>query len=236
MDIVHDSGVVQGGIVMPMITEEGRLRRGRGTGEGKDYKPWLENREVNSMGTASEVIDYKTGRQVHLLSQGEVYWYYLLRWRDDVTDIREQFPLELEMTVEISRKLGFRHPYNEKTRMTTDMLITKTDGTYEAYSVKTDKSVLDNARNIEKLYIEKLYWDSLQIPFHIVYKSDVNWTLVKNIMDVTACYDDGCVYDAYSALRHKIAHKEIIVDMESRLLDYKAIIENMRNGGIRWLN
>ena len=59
---------------------------------------------------------------------------------------------------------------------------------------------------------------------------------VKNIMDVTACYDDGCVYDAYSALRHKIAHKEIIVDMESRLLDYKAIIENMRNGGIRWLN
>lgn len=75
MDIVHDSGVVQGGIVMPMITEEGRLRRGRGTGEGKDYKPWLENREVNSMGTASEVIDYKTGRQVHLLSQGEVYWY-----------------------------------------------------------------------------------------------------------------------------------------------------------------
>ena len=40
--------------------------------------------------------------------------------------------------------------------MTTDMLITKTDGTYEAYSVKTDKSVLDNARNIEKLYIEKL--------------------------------------------------------------------------------
>ena len=141
---------------MPMITEEGRLRRGRGTGEGKDYKPWLENREVNSMGTASEVIDYKTGRQVHLLSQGEVYWYYLLRWRDDVTDIREQFPLELEMTVEISRKLGFRHPYNEKTRMTTDMLITKTDGTYEAYSVKTDKSVLDNARNIEKLYIEKL--------------------------------------------------------------------------------
>ena len=221
---------------MPTITEEGRLRRGRGTGEGKDYKPWIGNREVNSMGTASEVIDYKTGRQVHLLSQGEVYWYYLLRWRDDVTDIREQFPLELEMTVEISRKLGFRHPYNEKTRMTTDMLITKTDGTYEAYSVKTDKSVLDNARNIEKLYIEKLYWDSLQIPFHIVYKSDVNWTLVKNIMDVTACYDDGCVYDAYSALRHKIAHKEIVVDMESRLLDYKAIIENMRNGGIRWLN
>ena len=55
-------------------------------------------------------------------------------------------------------------------------------------------------------------------------------------MDVTACYDDGCVYDAYSALRHKIAHKEIVVDMESRLLDYKAIIENMRNGGIRWLN
>lgn len=42
---------------MPTITEEGRLRRGRGTGEGKDYKPWIENREVNSMGTASEVID-----------------------------------------------------------------------------------------------------------------------------------------------------------------------------------
>ena len=221
---------------MATISKDRKLREGRGTGTGEGYIPWLLNREINSIGTASEVIDYKTGRQVHLLSQGEVYWYYLLRWRDDVEDIREQFPLELNITVPISRKLGFKHPYNDKTCMTTDMLITKTDGTNEAYSVKTDRSVLDNARTVEKIYIEKCYWESLNIPFHIVYKSDVNWTLVKNIMDVTACYDDSCVYDAYSALRYKIAHKEICVDMERELLDYNKIIEAIRNGDTKWIN
>lgn len=209
---------------MPRITEKGKLQQHRGEGTGKDYKPWIKISELNSQGTATEVIDYKHGRNIQLLSQGEMYYYYLLRWRDDVADIREQYPLNLELTLNICEKLNYKHPHSDNTRMTTDLLVTKTDGSLEAYSIKYSKNELDNPRTLEKLYIEKLYWNSFKIPFHIRYTTDVNKTLVNNIMDVTTCYNPLKVQTKQDAIRHKIAIKEIIVDMESELLNYNNII------------
>lgn len=209
---------------MPRITEEGKLRQGRGTGTGVNYKPWIKIREVNSIGTASSVMDYKTGRPIELLSQGEVYCYYILRWDDTVEDIREQFPLELDRTLEIADKLGYRHPKDRRTRMTTDLLVTRTNGTLEAYSIKTDRSVLENERMREKLFLEKLYWESQGIPFHICMKEDVNLIYVQNIMDVVSCYDPSRVQDAHGMIRYLIAHKKISVDMVSSLLNYDTLI------------
>lgn len=208
---------------MPRITEQGKIKEGRGHGTGANYKPWIKIRELNSQGTASAVIDYKHGREIQLLSQGEVYYYYMLRWRDDVADIREQYPLELDLTIDICDKLGYKHPKNEQTRMTTDLLVTKDDGTLQAYSVKNDESALNDARTVEKLYVEKLYWKSLNVPYKIVFKSEVNKTFVKNIMDVVSCYDLKSVQDIQGLIRHKIAHKEMIVDMETAPLDYAAL-------------
>ena len=67
---------------MQRITEEGKIKNGRGTGTGVEYKPWIKIRELNSKGTASNIIDWKNGRQIELLSQAEVWWYYVLRWDD----------------------------------------------------------------------------------------------------------------------------------------------------------
>lgn len=150
---------------MPKISDKGRYRQHRGEGTGANYKPWIKIRDFGSQGTASNVIDYKHGRTMQLLSQGEVYYYYLLRWRDDVEDIREQFPLDLADTVDIANRLEIMHPKDDKTRMTTDLLVTKTNGQLEAYSIKTNKSELDNPRTAEKIYIEKLYWESRGVPF-----------------------------------------------------------------------
>ena len=209
---------------MPKITEEGKLREGRGIGTGVDYKPWIKIREVNSIGTASTVMDYKTGREVQLLSQGEIYYYYSLRWDDTVEDIREQFPLELEKNLDIADKLGIRHPCNRSTRMTTDLLVTRTNGSMEAYSIKNERSVLEDARTREKLFLEKQYWQTQGIPFHICLKEDVSITYVQNIMDVVSCYHFSRVQDAHGVIRHLIAHKKITVDMDSQPLDYKALI------------
>lgn len=214
---------------MPRKTENGKLREGRGTGTGADYKPWIKIREVNSLGTASTVMDYKTGRPVELLSQGEVYYYYILRWDDTVEDIREQFPLELDRTLEIADQLGIKHPHNRSTRMTTDLLVTRTNGTLEAYSIKTDRSVLEKEREREKLFLEKLYWESKGIPFHICLKEDVNLVYVQNIMDVVSCYDPSRVQDAHGMIRYLIAHKKISVDMMSSLLNYKMLIDQHRH-------
>ncbi len=209
---------------MRKIKEERKIREGRGTGTGADYKPWIKIREVNSIGTASTVMDYKTGRPVELLSQGEVYYYYILRWEDTVEDIREQFPLELDRTLEIADKLGIKHPHNRSTRMTTDLLVTRTNGTLEAYSIKADRGVLEKEREREKLFLEKSYWESKGIPFHICLKEDVNLVYVQNIMDVISCYDPSRVQDAHGMIRYLIAHKKISVDMMSSLLSYDALI------------
>ena len=80
-----------------------------GTGEGAEYIPYITTSEFNSRGTTSVITDWKTGRQVHCLSQSEALWYYVLRWRDDIADIREQYPLDNIQTTMIAEQLGFRH-------------------------------------------------------------------------------------------------------------------------------
>ena len=205
---------------MRRIKEKRKISEGRGTGTGADYKPWIKIREVNSIGTATTVVDYKTGRQVELLSQGEVYYYYMLRWDDTVADIREQIPLELERTLKIADTFGIKHPHNRSTRMTTDLLVTRTNGALEAYSIKANRSVLENERTIQKLRLEQAYWETQGVAFHIRFKDEVNKTYVQNIMDVVSCYDIQRVQTSQDLIRYQIAHKTIQPDMKSKLLDY----------------
>ena len=80
--------------------------RKMGQGTGADYKPYITTSEFNSHGTTSVIKDWKTGRSIHCMSQGEAMWYYLLRWNDSNIDIREQFPLDNKITVKIADKLG----------------------------------------------------------------------------------------------------------------------------------
>ena len=72
-----------------------------GEGTGKDYRPYITTSEFNSQGTTSVIRDWKTDRGVHCLSQGEMLWYYILRWDDENIDIREQYPLDYGETVRI---------------------------------------------------------------------------------------------------------------------------------------
>lgn len=62
------------------LSTASKKKRHMGEGEGKDYKPYITTSEFNSLGTTSVIVDWKTGRGIHCLSQGEAYWYYILRW------------------------------------------------------------------------------------------------------------------------------------------------------------
>ena len=97
-------------------TVERRIKEGRGTGRGVDYKPWLLVQDVPSQGLASRVKGVKTGRVHHLLSQLEHRCFLILDWSGRVTDIREQYPLlPLEETVASAESLGIKHPQDPKT-------------------------------------------------------------------------------------------------------------------------
>lgn len=207
-----------------------KIKEGRGTGSGASYLPWLETREVSSSGTCSNPIDWKTGRTVELLSQGEAYWWHILRWDDDIKDIREQYPLDLKTTLEICDDFCVHHPHNRNTYMTSDFYVTYVDGSEKVFSVKTSKKVLNKKRTKEKLAIEKVYWTKYRnVPFEIVYKDEMNIIFAENIRMVCAYYNENNVFDEMSLLKHLIAIKYLNVDMESQRLDFMYLLETYRN-------
>ncbi|MHB1937216.1 MAG: TnsA endonuclease N-terminal domain-containing protein [Acidobacteriaceae bacterium] len=171
--------------------DETKIRRfvkeGRGKGSGADYKPWLRIQDVPSLGRVSRVHGFKTEREHHLLSDLETGLFFLLEWSDVVTDIREQFPLDREVTRMLAEQMGIAHPRDSRTQtdlvMTTDFLVNvRTEG----QSVTLARAVkpaneLAKKRTIEKLELERRYWARESVPWHIVTDRDLPRQRITNI-------------------------------------------------------
>lgn len=91
------------------------IKEGRGQGTGKEYLPWLRIQDVPSEGRATRGVGWTTGRRHELLSDNERDYCYLLDYSDDVSDIREQFPLlPLEETLLIAHaKFNYDREYRK---------------------------------------------------------------------------------------------------------------------------
>ncbi len=210
-------------------SDETRLSQGRGTGHHAEYKPFILARETRQKGTASNLIDWIHHRVLQLLSQGELWAYVLLRWRDDTDDIREQFPLDSERVAKIAEQLGRPKP---RRIYTTDLLVTKTDGTLVAYSVKNSLEDLNDENTVFRLKIEMDYWHEQGVDFHMVFKDDLNRTLCENILDCVRFYDIDSVSDRFSMVKHLIAHKKLKPDLHKKL-DYGALADAYIRKGSR---
>ena len=210
------------------ILDSTKRREKRGEGTGADYRPWIKAREINSAGVTHNIVDWKTGRTVELLSEGEAMAYYILRWNDSAADIREQFPLDLDATNAIADQAGISRVDHGRDRMTTDLLVTWTDGTYTAYSVKADRSQTEKPRDIERLWVEKMYWTARKVPWKLIYKEDLDRAYADNIRLCVEFYDKNKVFDEISRLKHRIAVKEIRVDMRHGILDFPTLAAENR--------
>lgn len=165
-------------------TIQKRLKEGRGQGEGIDYLPWLYIQDVPSEGRATRMKGWTTGRMHHLMSDLERDFFYLLDFADHVADIREQYPLlPLEETLAIADKMGVKHPTDpytgEPVVMTTDFLVTYKNKSM-ACSVKPADH-LGSTRTIDKLEIEKRYWQERYIEWKIVTDRDIPKIVARNI-------------------------------------------------------
>ena len=167
---------------------ESFVKEGRGQGEGGAYKPWLTVRDVPSRGRSTREKGWKTGRTHHLLSAHELFAYYCLCWSQRVTDIREQFPLlPIEETLALAEECGIKHPTHPKTKepvvLTTDFLITlNRDGKRieEARTVK-EIAALQSQRTLEKLEIERRYWEAKHIEWGIITEREIPIVVAKNV-------------------------------------------------------
>lgn len=169
------------------------LRSKYGINEGVDYKPWLRVQDVKSRGIRSEIYGIKIPRVHHLLSSIESEFFYLAEFSDTVIDIREQFPLlPLNISSKIAKTIGVEHPKHPNTGvpivMTTDFLLTlkTTNGIrYQAVSVKPE-SEFHNQRVLEKMDIERIWWELLGVDFKVFTGNELTRMQSKNISWATS--------------------------------------------------
>ncbi|WP_228706058.1 MULTISPECIES: hypothetical protein [unclassified Marinobacter] len=65
------------------------IKEGSGSGNGKDYHPWLTVRDLSSRGRSHRVMGHLTQRTHHLLSDMELAAFLLLEWNPAVTEVVE---------------------------------------------------------------------------------------------------------------------------------------------------
>lgn len=169
---------------------------------GKDYRPFLQVHRVPSKGICSRLLGSKTHRIHHTLSLIETKCLYLFEFAPYIKDIREQFPLPLNRTQQIADTMGVIHPRKRVERtttyvragrttivvelgmqpveMTTDFVLTLTDDSLLAISVKYEKDC-QRRRVREKLLIERRFWDELGVPYMIATERSINPHLVQNL-------------------------------------------------------
>ena len=125
------------------------------------------------------------GRIVHLLSDLELAVFLLFDWMPDVIDIREQFPLDPEKTLTLSKRIGIKHPAAKGTLqvMSTDLLVDFNRGGQiisQAVSVKY-RDDLEDPRVVEKQELERRYWEGLAIEWFLFTEHEIPLTLIQNI-------------------------------------------------------
>jgi len=169
------------------------IREGRGQGEGEKYKPWIRVQDFGSCGTVSRIYSRKTGRIHHLLSKNEKYYFYLLEWSNNIVDIREQFPLsDIKSAIHIAESAGIAYPTDKISGfpyvMTCDFMLTTQKG-LKARTVK-QVSELSNPRVLEKLEIERRYWDKHGIDWKLVTEHEIDASKARAIEWVRRYNDD----------------------------------------------
>ena len=161
-------------------------KAGRGSGLGREYKPWITIHDVSSHGRSHRIKGATTGRVHHLLSDIERGVFLESDWDARVVDIREQFPLNREDTLAIAKRLGVRHPRfrGVDVVMTTDLLLDVLENrqlSQLAVAVKPWVK-LGDARVLEKLEIERLYWASRNVRWCIQTERQLSRARTLNLL------------------------------------------------------
>ena len=158
-----------------------KIRHGYGRGEGLDYKSWLTGHEFASRGRFVRLTGRTVPRLYRFMSTLEADAFVIYDNMPDVTDILEQYYDTLEETLEIADQLHVRHPFSGKyyNPVTTDLVVRKGNA-WIARSIKSSRD-LEDERTLEKLEIERIYFEQHNIEWKIVTEKELNRDLVQNL-------------------------------------------------------
>jgi hypothetical protein len=165
------------------------LAEGRGQGEGEHYRPWLTVMDIPSRGRASRVFSRKCNRVVHLLTDTQLRYFYLLEWDESILDIKEQFPLlDVETIVDQMDESLLKRLKDPKTEVphviTTTFVITAKD--HQGREIQYARAIKDAAElekkaTLERLEIQRRYWEARHVDFAIVTQHEIPVQRSRNI-------------------------------------------------------
>lgn len=163
------------------------MKEGRGQGTGAEYQPWLQTRNVKSSGRKSRLRGIICDRVMHVMSDLERNAVIYFETQLNVTDIREQVPLDRDVTRKIAEAMGVTHPADpwtgEDIVMTTDLVVDFVNSlgkqVSRAFSVKEAKDLI-NSRTVVKLEIERRYWERYGIQCGLLLDSTLRRTKYLN--------------------------------------------------------
>lgn len=160
------------------------IKAGRGSGEHASYQPWLKVSDFPSLGRVHRVFGHKSQRTHHLLSDLELSVFLLLEWHREVTQIREQFPLERDLTRRLANEAMMEHSRfaGIDQYLSSDFLVDSANEQEPRFALQAKyKDALNDARTVEKLELERRYWQEKGLPWYLVTEADIPATVSKNI-------------------------------------------------------
>ncbi|PNI00028.1 TnsA endonuclease N-terminal domain-containing protein [Vibrio diazotrophicus] len=154
----------------------------RGKGVRKDYEPFIYIHELSSLGESCRSNSATVGRVHHLLSRLELAAFLSFDYSSNIIDIREQFPIPIEDSLDICRQLGIKHPQisGKLKVVTTDLLFDFKKQKQLALAVKYVDELAD-PRVIDKLQIEKAHWENKGANWRIFTERQVEPGLKENL-------------------------------------------------------
>jgi len=163
------------------------------------YKPFFYIRDVPSDGRSTALEGLKIPRTHHYFSDVEYHYHLLAEYSDLVIEIREQFALlPCEETRHIAVKLGIDHPIYSATGaqrvLTSDLVLSVRRGDEIVLVVlcckvasDVDPSNPEATRTLEKVLLEKVYWEARNAEWRLVTDKILPENKVHNLVFFRGC-------------------------------------------------
>lgn len=168
-------------------------KNNRGMGIFENYSGWHQVTRSDPSSRGLSHIQKLNGRQVDLLSNGELVCVFFASMINVVIDIREQFPLSLQSsrhelyeydsqickdfagTIELAQELNVKHPLirgggeTNHWVMTTDLLLTlEENGLKKMLAVSVKPLAKLSKRALELQSIERTYWEIRNVEWILI--------------------------------------------------------------------
>jgi len=165
------------------------LAEGRGQGRKEQYRPWLMVSDIPSRGRSTRIFSHKANRIVHLLTDTQLRYFYLLEWSEAVIDINEQYPclhietIQDQLDENLVKRLSDKQTGISHVMLTTFLVTAINDQGMEYQFARTlkDAAELEKKATIERLELQRLYWKSRNVDFGIVTSNEIPVQRSKNI-------------------------------------------------------